>query len=106
MQKLNRHALICSIVFSLAAMAGIVFLSANKVVTISGVEQSGQGQQTQEETEMHESGKKHLLSVLGDEKEQYLTIPVPASCKAEDVVIENHYMDHELCIHIENVEES
>lgn len=106
MQKLNRHALICSIIFSIAAMAGIVFLSANKVVTISGVEQSGQEQLTQEESGMHESGDKHLLSVLGDEKEQYLTIPVPANCKAEDVVIENHYMDHELCIHIENVEES
>lgn len=101
---LIKKAAIGSVLFSAAAMGMILYLSAGKVVTISDVAQD----------EVHrdalgasgESGTKEqaLTFVLGEADTSYLRIPLPRECKAEDIVIENHYMDQELCVIIKNLD--
>lgn len=107
MQKLNKYTTIYSITFSFAAMAVILVLSANKVVTISGTEQNEQSVTGHEdESFLDGDGNGHVLTIADRPNEGYLTVPVPESCKAENVVVENHYMDRELCILIKNTEEA
>lgn len=107
MQKLNKYTTIYSITFSCVAMAVILFLSMNKVVTISGTEKSDlSGLEHANAFYDEADGEDHLLQITDHENGNYLMIPVSEYCKAENVAVENHYMDRELCIQIDNMEES
>lgn len=106
MQKLNKHTMIYSLIFSLIAMSAIVFLSANKKVTISDTEHSAQEQLQSHEKESVQTSENYELPMQETANENYLTIPVPENCKAENVTVENHYMDRELCVQIAESKES
>ncbi|RKI94130.1 hypothetical protein D7V94_00695 [Parablautia intestinalis] len=47
--------------------------------------------------EEEDKGEK-LIFGTGDSNSTYMRIPLPEECKAEDIVIENYYMNQELCI--------
>ena len=47
--------------------------------------------------EEEDRGEK-LIFGTGDSNSTYMRIPLPEECKAEDIVIENYYMNQELCI--------
>ena len=99
--SLIKKAAIGSVIYSIAATGIILYLSAGKVVTISDV-----AQDEVQKTEVSEVSDQHLLTfALGESNTSYLRIPLPEGCKAEDIVIENHYMDQELCVLVANNDE-
>lgn len=102
--NLMKNAAIGSVIFTIAAMGIILYLSAGKVITISDVAQD-EVQRTNSFAEGEEESDAQILTfVLGESNTSYLRIPLPQECKAEDIVIENHYMDQELCVLIGNAE--
>lgn len=100
--SLIKKAAIGSVIYAIAAIGIILYLSAGKVVTISNVAQD----EVQNTKVLQEASDLHLLTfAIGESNTSYLRIPLPEGCKAEDIVIENHYMDQELCVLIANNDE-
>lgn len=97
---LMKKTVAASVVFTIAAMGLILYLSAGKVITISNVAQDevrGAALQTSEESDAP------LLTFAAEESNtDYLRIPLPKECKAENIEIQNHYMDQELCVIVGN----
>lgn len=92
--------------FFVAAMGLICYLSAGKVITIADVAQD-EVQEIEPIKEKTSEGQKNSLTFrLGDADTSYLRVPLPEGCKAEDIVIENHYMDKQLWLMIQKVEEN
>lgn len=103
---LMKKTAVFSGIFFVVAMGIILYLSANKVITISDVAQDEvQRKETQPLSEKAE-GEQVLTFVLGKSDTSYLRIPLPEGCKAEDITIENHYMDKELYVIVEGAEEA
>lgn len=95
---LMKKAAIGSAIFSIAAMGIIIYMSAEKVITISDVAQDEVQRDASLAWQEGESGEQGLIFASGEADTSYLRIPLPKECMAEDVVVENHYMDQELCI--------
>lgn len=100
---MKKTAAVC-LIFFFCSMSVIIYMSKNKVVTIEGVAQDEVNDATVAK-EAREGEEKSLVFQLGEADSSYLRIPLPAGCKAEDIVIENHYMNKELWLLIPNVEE-
>lgn len=98
-QELMKKTAVFSILFTLAAMGCMIYLSVNRVITISNVAQDSV-ERGAEERQPSETREQILTFVLGENDTSYLRIPLPKECKAENIVIENHYMDRELCVQI------
>lgn len=98
---LMKKAAIGSAVFSTAAMGIILYLSAGKVITISDVAQDEVRRETSYIQDGGTSDGCTLTFAQGEADTSYLRIPLPQDCRAEDIVIENHYMTRELCILID-----
>ncbi|MGN1180903.1 MAG: N-acetylmuramoyl-L-alanine amidase [Suilimivivens sp.] len=109
-----------SLLFSIIAMGLILYLSAGKVITITDVaqdevkdtsrdeknlSQSEDRDNVQAEEVLEENREKNLTFQLGEADSSYLRIPVPGGCKADDITIENHYMDKELWLLIPKTQE-
>lgn len=94
-------------VLCIASMGVILHLSANKTITISEVVQDEtQKNSIEYETIKSEETEEHVLTfVQGKSDTSYLRVPLPEDCRAEDIVIENHYMDKELYIIVKGAEE-
>lgn len=104
---LMKKAAVWCIVFFVFSMGFIVYLSAEKVITISDVAQDEVQENTPAQGKVQIEEEKHVLTfVLGESDTGYLRIPIPEDCKAENVVVENHYMDQELWVLIKGGEES
>ncbi len=95
-----------------ASMGCILYLSAKKVITISeaGHEEIRNGRQDVNQIQEYVKGEtasqeQVLTFVIGKSDTSYLRIPLPEKCSAEDIVVENHYMDKELCIIINGAKE-
>lgn len=94
-------------VLCIASMGVILHLSANKAITIAEVVQDEtQKNFVEYETVTSKEIEEHVLTfVQGKSDTSYLRVPLPENCRAEDIVIENHYMDKELCIIVKGAEE-
>lgn len=94
-------------VLCVASMGVILHLSANKAITISEVAQDETPKTPIEyETVNSKETEEHVLTfVQGKSDTSYLRVPLPENCRAEDIIIENHYMDKELCILVNGAEE-
>lgn len=89
------------------SMGTILYLSKEKVITISDVAQDEVQETGIAKDEMIHMQEKHVLTfVLGESDTSYMRIPIPAGSKAESVVVENHYMDRELWVLIKEAEEA
>ena len=89
------------------SMGTILYLSKEKVITISDVAQDEVQETVITKDEMIHMQEKHVLTfVLGESDTSYMRIPIPAGSKAESVVVENHYMDRELWVLIKEAEEA
>ena len=103
MDLMKKAAIWCT-VFFVISMGAILYISKEKVITISDVAQDEvQKAGTEEEAgsvnEAKQMQEKNVLTfVLGETDTSYLRIPIPKDCKAENVVVENHYMDRELWV--------
>lgn len=125
-----RMAIYC-FVFVAAAMGVMLYYSANKVVVVAGVAQdevvasADDGMMTGDGAAANQadnaavgsmggsqsagggvsgdaSGNKNRLSIDRNSRNtSYFCVPLPESVRAEEVTIENHYMDRELWVSIE-----
>lgn len=105
-QTLMKKTAFCSLVFFIAAMGVILWMSENKVITIADVAQDEvMGNLAAKESASGDEAAKSLTFKLGEANSSYLRIPLPEGCKADDIIIENHYMDRALRILIPNSDE-
>lgn len=106
-QGLMKKTAIGSVVFFVISFTLILYLSKEKVVTIADVAQDEVQQQTAVKTQMKEAGREsNLTFLIGEADTSYLRIPLPKDCKADDIIIENHYMDKELWLLIPKADEA
>ena len=105
-----RMAIYC-FVFVATAMGAILYYSANKIIVVADVAQdeviqSEERNEVQEIQGAHEVkpavSDKNLIQIdRNSQNTNYFCIPLPESVRAEEVTVENHYMDRELWISIE-----
>lgn len=100
---LMKKAAIGSTFFAAAAMGLILYMSAGKVITISDVAQDEVSRNDSHMQEEAFHGQSLIFAPGQADDDDYLSIPLPKECRAEDIVVENHYMDQELCILINGV---
>ena len=107
-RKLRIQTLIYSLLFSVASMAVMLYYSANKMIVIADVAQDSVNA-TYEDAPEHKpefSQKEENASKLqmqeSGESTNYLCIPLPEGFKAEQVKIENFYMNKQIKVFLEN----
>lgn len=106
-QKLMKKTTVLVCLFSVIALGLIIGLSTTKVVTITEVAQD-EVVRTKDAIDQQASSaaSENVLVFDTEEATDYLCIPLPEGSKAEEITIENHYMDQELYVLIQNVQES
>ena len=101
-RKLRIQTLVYSLIFCVTAMTGMLYYSANKMIVIADVAQDSVDASQEESTlpAMSDPQKKESISQLkmqeSGESTNYLCVPLPEGFKAEQVQIENHYMEKQL----------
>lgn len=96
---LRIQTLVYAILFCVVSMCGMLFFARNKAIEISNVAQDQVVvENTLSEGAQEESGS---LRFRQEETEtEYLCIPLENGVKAENVIIENHYMERQVWIYI------
>lgn len=105
-QNLMKKTVIAFALFFVVSMSSILYLSAGKVITITEVAQDEVTEAEKMKAEAEEGQGNSLTFMLGEADTSYLRIPLPKGCKAENIVIENHYMDRQLWLMIQGAEEN
>lgn len=97
-QTLMKRTTIYCFVFFIIAMVGMCYFDANKIIVIAD---SGEGT-TKPETEMTENLQTQYQLLLKDDNSvaNKIVIPLQDTIMAEDVQIQNHYIDNELWVGI------
>ncbi len=95
-----------SLIFFVISMSVIFYLSAEKVITVENVAHDAVEEMTGEAGKEMDSDEKILTFVIGEADTGYLRVPLPQGCKADDIMIENHYMNRELWLFIPTTEEN
>lgn len=100
--KLMRRTAIYCVLFVAAAMSAMLYYSANKIIVVADVAQDevlqSAGSDAAKETAVVD--KSHIEIDRSSQNTNYFCIPMPESVKAEEVTIENHYMNRELWVSI------
>lgn len=107
LQKLMKKTTVLVCLFSVIALGLIIGLSTTKVVTITEVAQD-EVVRTKDtiDPQAASADPENVLVFDTEEATDYLCIPLPEESKAEEITIENHYMDQELYVLIQNAQES
>lgn len=107
---MKRMTLYC-LVFVATAMSAMLYYSANKIIVVADVAQDEVVQENTGGTEKTDSvdkaepvDKNHIKIDRKSQNTSYFCIPLPEGIQAEQVTIENHYMDKELWIIIASKE--
>lgn len=88
-------------VFAVAAMGVMLYFSAHKIIVVADVAQDEVVRETGE-TPVNVVRDENLIFFDRESSNtNYFCIPMPGNVKAEDVTIENHYMDQELWVIIQ-----
>lgn len=118
--QLMKRTAVYTVLFACCAFAVIFYYSSHKMVVVADSVQDEMTQNIQNEssqnvpdeiTEGPESfseaapGQNSILFQQNGQEMNYFCIPLHADVKAEDVTIENHYMDKELWVSIGQDEE-
>lgn len=99
---MKRMAAYC-LVFVATAMSAMLYYSANKIIVVADVAQDEVVQEsaaTENSAENTVVDKNHIAIDRNSQNAKYFCIPLPADVKAEEVTIENHYMDRELWVSV------
>ena len=107
LQKLMKRTAVLVCLFSMMTLGLIIGLSTTKLVTITEVAQDevvGTGNTIVPQTSSADS--ENALAFDTETATDYLCIPLPEGSKAEEITIENHYMDQELYVLIRNAQKS
>ncbi len=92
-----KSTLVYCILFVTAAMTVMLYYAATKTVKVEDLAQDEVVSSTQEETAPAAPAQENEIAINRSEKStNYFCIPMPENVKAEEVVLENHYMDKEL----------
>lgn len=98
---------IIGIVFFICSMTGMLMYASGKAIVIDNV---AEDQVTVDSTLNQEAGEapadttENLLRFRpGEDNTDYLCIPLEAGIKAENITMENHYMDRQMWIYIKGV---
>ncbi len=104
--KLMKNTALYSAGFFTIAMCSIFFIGANKEIKISHVSQDEVIADTPIENSSDTPQIPDNLITFDEEitNTEYLCIPLPENIEAENITIENHYMDRELCIVLSDVD--
>lgn len=101
--KLMKRTAIYCILFVAMAMSAMLYYSANKIVVVADVAQDEvirSAQEEQESTLTAVVDENHITIEREGQNTNYFCIPMPDTVKAEEVTLENHYMDQELWVNI------
>lgn len=109
-KRLHRQLMICSSIFFAAAMAVMLFTVRYKGIEIQDVAQDqvilDEGTEYPEWSENPETAEKRNLNFKAvNENSEYLCIPLPEEIRAEDISVENYYMEKELWVQIRGIPE-
>lgn len=100
-QSLLRSTLVYTILFVAAAMSVMFYYSATKTVDVPDLAQDEVVSSTQQETEPPVPAESDGIIIdRNNQSTNYFCVPMPESVKAEEVVLENHYMNEELWVSI------
>ena len=104
---LMKRTALCTLLFSICALAVIFYYCANEVEIVKDASQEDIVQRTdiaiQEDTDDGSEASSDLNNIIFEENSQemtYFCIPLHEAVRAENVTIENHYMDKELWVSI------
>lgn len=115
--QLMKKTAVYTVIFAVCALAAVFYYSSHKVVVVENVAQDEVVQnETVQNTPDEESGVNQDIPenvsaenrLLFEEKGQemsYFCIPLHDSVRAENVTIENHYMDKELWVSIKQTQQ-
>lgn len=109
MQKnsLMKTTLIYSILFVAAAMSVMLYYAATKTVGVKDLAQDEvvrPSVQKEENKSLPAARENEIVIDRSSQNTNYFCIPMPESVKAEEVVLENHYMDKELWVSISSAQ--
>ncbi|MBO5472406.1 MAG: N-acetylmuramoyl-L-alanine amidase [Lachnospiraceae bacterium] len=98
---MRRFAVYC-ILFVFTAMGIMLYYSANKIIVVADVAQDEVVQASGGDAagEAAVIDKNQIYIDRNSQNTNYFCIPMPESVKAEEVTVENHYMDQELWVSI------
>lgn len=100
-QALMRSTFLYCILFVAAAMSVMLYYSATKTVDVPDVAQDDVVSSQQPQTEPVVPAQTDEIRIdRNSQSTNYFCVPMPESVKAEEVVLENHYMNEELWISI------
>ena len=103
-RKLRIKALLYCVVFGIVSMSAMLYVSANKKIVITDVAEDDVA--TRNTPAENSDNQKDLLNLQRNvTQEEYLCIPIPEGLQAEQVKIENHYMDRQLWVILEDTKE-
>ncbi len=103
--RLLKHTGIFGVGFFLIAMCLVLYFSINKKIEITNVGQDSVERAAGEDPAEEGSDRNRLLFEESAEPTDYLCIPLTDKIDAEDIVIENHYMDSELIVQVGKADE-
>lgn len=104
-QKQMRVALAIGLIYTAVSMYFMFVAAMNRIVVIEdGGQQEMLSGAAEAETPKGDSVWRELLLKAEDGRAEDIIIPLEADIKAENVTIENHYMDKEIWIGIEGTE--
>lgn len=100
--SLMKTTLVYSILFVAAAMSVMLYYAATKTVGVADVAQDEvvpSAQKTETAPAAAVEGNEITINRT-DHSTTYFCVPMPESVRAEDVILENHYMNKELWVNI------
>lgn len=100
---LMKSTLVYCIIFVAAAMSVMLYYAATKTVGVADLAQDEvvrPAVQKEESTPVVPAKGNEIVIDRAAQNTNYFCIPMPESVKAEEVVLENHYMDKELWVSI------
>ncbi len=102
--QLMKWTAVFTALFTALVMTVMLYYSINKVVVVTGVAQDeivhSIGTAPQDKTPESVQDRNQLIFDRSSKNKQYFCIPLSSDITAEDVMIENHYMDKELWVSI------
>jgi len=104
-QKQMRITLLIGLIYAAVSMYAMLVAAMNRIVIIEdgGQQEMLSGANGMERTDGNSAWRDLLAKAEPDRKED-IVIPLEEDTKAEDVTIENHYMDQEIWISISGIE--
>ena len=103
--KLMKVTAVYCILFVAITMSAMLYYSANKIVVVADVAKDEVIRSAQEEPDTSVPAavdENHITIDRERHNTSYFCIPMPDTVKAEEVTLENHYMDQELWVSIQS----